>query len=229
LDADDRLDEENQKNILDSKEQLEEGIIYYAWIMNVIREDEIDVFPQLRIFQKNPLIRYRGRAHNMLEYPREGFKIEESPILIKHRGYKNPAVVEQKRRRTFRLLQMDLEENPDDARPHAYLGLHYWVRKEKDKAKAHLNLARKKLEPQIDKKPWGLFQAYPILIRMSVEEGDTETALDFFESFQSIVRGNPLLEPHVTALAEELDLWNDILIRNSLRAKQYLSPALRGL
>lgn len=71
---------------------------------------------QLRIVPNDKRLRFRGRIHEQISFSVEenGIPYSYLGISIKHFGYNDETVVKQKLERNLKLLERELEENPND-------------------------------------------------------------------------------------------------------------------
>jgi glycosyltransferase involved in cell wall biosynthesis/Tfp pilus assembly protein PilF len=78
----------------------------------------------LRLFRNNGLMRYKGRVHNEVVGEKNPRYAPQARIF--HYGYNLGAEMgEKKFKRTTELLKLDIEDDPDDPRPHHYLAVSY--------------------------------------------------------------------------------------------------------
>ena len=135
LDADEYFLKEDAGKILSYVKKLQDtpcsGIL--AKCLNVDREGNIlTVVPELRIFRNLPELRYRGRIHEYIDFP-QGKLLETldavEDLSVYHTGYSEEAL-KKKDGRNLRLVQAELEHNPDDYRMLGYLGKEYMRMKE---------------------------------------------------------------------------------------------------
>jgi glycosyltransferase involved in cell wall biosynthesis len=89
------------------------------------------VVDQPRLFPLRAGIRWERRIHEVINpaLDRAGIGMTWTEIVIRHRGYADPAVHERKRQRNQVLLQRELAERPDDPFVYYYLGTLAFERK----------------------------------------------------------------------------------------------------
>lgn len=128
LDADDRLDELNRRQLASLFAQLpDENAVYMMSTRSVLRSGTSTVADQARLFRNDPQIRWRYRVHEQIALAAMelGGVVRHTSIVIEHAGYRNAEVQVQKWRRNLRLLQLDEAERPQDPAVWFYLGSTY--------------------------------------------------------------------------------------------------------
>jgi glycosyltransferase involved in cell wall biosynthesis len=77
----------------------------------------------VRLFRNDPRIHWEGRVHEQVlpSIDRLGSHVRLTKIHIEHDGYQNNYIIEQKRLRNLRLLQLEDGENPNNPRTQFYL------------------------------------------------------------------------------------------------------------
>jgi hypothetical protein len=98
----------------------EDVLAYYVTRQDLFDVDRLDHFTQmwqLRLFQRNERLRFRGRCHPEFVPPAHeiaaslGLHVRTSTVTIRHYGYVRERR-EEKLRRAARLLALELEERP---------------------------------------------------------------------------------------------------------------------
>ena len=82
------------------------------------------VVDQPRLFPRRDGIRWERRIHEVINtaLDRAGIATKWTDIVVRHSGYANPVIHEQKRQRNLILLQRELAERPNDPFVYYYLG-----------------------------------------------------------------------------------------------------------
>jgi len=120
LDADERLDETNRARLAALFDRL--GDENVAYLMR--QHSPLDgpghgaaAVDQVRLFRNHRELRWRHRVHEqILPSLRElGADVRPTGIVIAHAGFADPATQGPKVQRNLRLLQLELDEHPDDA------------------------------------------------------------------------------------------------------------------
>jgi len=114
LDADDRLEENSKKEILEKiKDNNNYGV---RCIINSLDFEEAPTINKYtRLFRNDKNVSYSGKAHEQIEQSlvENGYKIIDSSIEIVHHGYNVPrAELQKKAERNLELLLKDYEERP---------------------------------------------------------------------------------------------------------------------
>jgi glycosyltransferase involved in cell wall biosynthesis len=214
LDADDRVGFDDQDRVLEFKEEKTPDLnhIWYCKIQSFFGSNSgvYNEFPQLRIFPNRPDIRYEGRIHNQLKYPKANYKIKSAVgIYIVHRGYEDPIVVAQKHERTKTILNKEFKERPNSGRVNIFLGLHHLNDGKPEEALPFIEKSLACYEPRADEKPWGLYQAYAAAIQAYHELGNTLKAYNVWDRFREFCSFNPDLVKDVTTIAEAYGFYDD--------------------
>lgn len=141
LDADEYFSGEDAGKLLDYVEKLQDtqinGVVT-AWIHMSNEGQVLGVDTQIRVFRNHPAIRYKRRIHETLvsfspDVPLNA--IDANELSIFHTGY---GALEKKEKlgskRNLRLIEKELEENPDDYEMWGYLGNEYDSMGQEDEA-----------------------------------------------------------------------------------------------
>jgi tetratricopeptide (TPR) repeat protein len=120
LDADDRLTAENASRLRKLLGQLNHAPAVHLMdtICRTSGSNEVERrISHPRLFRRHPALAWRRRVHEQLHpWPESlGYEMKFSDVQIDHVGYCDTAVIERKRRRNLRLLQMDYAIDPDDS------------------------------------------------------------------------------------------------------------------
>jgi len=110
------------------------------------------VVDQPRLFPRREGVRWERRIHEVINaaLDRAGIAIKWTDIIVRHSGYANPIIHEQKRQRNLVLLHRELAEHPNDPFIYYYLGTLAFERKQWQEALGYYILSLAK---------WGTSQA----------------------------------------------------------------------
>jgi glycosyltransferase involved in cell wall biosynthesis len=120
LDADEHFDAPN----IDKLKRLfaELGDNRFAYLMKQVSVHEGSAAPeavisQIRLFRNDPRHRWTYRVHEQIapSLAAAGSAVAMSPLVVLHRGYREPELSRRKLERNLHLVQLDLQEQPDDA------------------------------------------------------------------------------------------------------------------
>ncbi len=120
LDADEHFDPPN----IDKLKRLiaELGDNRVAYLMKQVSINEGSATPdavisQVRLFRNDPRHRWIYRVHEQItpSLAAAGSTIAMSPVVVLHRGYRDPELSRRKLERNLHLVQLDLEDQPNDA------------------------------------------------------------------------------------------------------------------
>lgn len=137
LDADEYFSREDAEKLIDLLAEIEDSklaeenphlMIRCAWVQLDGEGRPFSVSVQDRIFRNLPEIRYSGRIHEQIGRwgGNEGPLVcidERKTLSIMHTGYV-PSVMKEKEKweRNIQMLLWEIEENPEELTPYAYLG-----------------------------------------------------------------------------------------------------------
>ena len=137
LDADDRIDDVNRRQLVSLFEQLSEqdlarDVAYLMWCRWASADGEAAGMSHARLFPNASALAWKGRIHESLVAPDDACTIAGRPteVVIRHVGYEDEALVFRKQQRDLRLLQIEYATNPNDPTTLFYL------------ARVHLGLGR---------------------------------------------------------------------------------------
>jgi len=138
----------------------------------------------VRIFKNDPQIRFSRRIHEFVDQSIYdiGGKIEILEIPVFHRGYIDVEILNKKLERNKRLLEVALEENPEDHSLLVYMGKTYMEENELDKAEEYYRRAINIVETS-NKRYASLFflqTAYIDLGNLLVQKERFEEAIEYF-------------------------------------------------
>jgi glycosyltransferase involved in cell wall biosynthesis len=118
LDADDRLDEAEVRKIELLKKRLpsEKNRAYYLMVSSSVRKEGEIRFNQLRIFPRMEGALFEGRVHEQIFYAlsKKGMKFTHTDIVVRHTGYHDPTAQREKTERNLRVIEKELESDPDN-------------------------------------------------------------------------------------------------------------------
>lgn len=108
------------------------------------RESGVATGAAVRFFRNLPGIRFSSRVHENVDrfLLEKGARVANGPFLIEHRGYAlDRDAVRKKYERNLRLLQKELEENPDNAHARYHLGLTFMALEREPEARGAFDRA----------------------------------------------------------------------------------------
>src|SRR5262249_41280693 len=119
LDADDRLDADNRQKLKHLFLHLGDENAAYSLKCLCLPDSvtgaatEVD---HIRLFRNDPAIRWEYRVHEQIlpSVRRRGGQVRQAPVIIQHTGYQDPSLRGRKLQRDLRLLQLDLQDHPDE-------------------------------------------------------------------------------------------------------------------
>jgi tetratricopeptide (TPR) repeat protein len=118
LDADEYLDEHNREKLRSLlASPPEEEAAYAMTIRSPLPTGSPLDLQLVRLFRNHPQIRWHYRVHEQIAPAilRLGHAIRRTDIMIHHEGYQDPQVRRRKLERNTRLLELDLQQHPEDA------------------------------------------------------------------------------------------------------------------
>ena len=123
LDADDRVDASEVKKIRHLKRMFDSNKdkAYYLVVNSQSPVDGETLFQQLRIFPNVNGARFEGGIHEQIFHILSslGVQLVKTDVVIRHTGYHDASVIVEKSERNLKILEKELELNPD------HLILHY--------------------------------------------------------------------------------------------------------
>lgn len=132
LDADDRVDDENVKKIIQLKSSFD-GKRAYMFVLQDIRNGKPFVsLLQIRCAPNVPEVRFKGVVHERLDHTLEalGLPLCHTDIVIEHHGYTNACTLKKKIRRNLRLIEKmedDAQGSLEDETMHYYRATSYHI------------------------------------------------------------------------------------------------------
>ena len=214
IDADDRLTPDNQERINKLRKYMD-GERMFNFALRSMDQDGHAMgmeYYQPRCLPLRDDIYYEGRVHNQVtpSILRANLKVCEVNIDVNHVGYADPEVYKAKQERTAHILHLEHEEDPTNGRVNMYLGLHSEKAGEPEDARDYFEVGVSSFEPNIDRKPFGLFECYAGLVRVYSKLARRDKALEYFKKLWVFIQGAPeRVALGVTALAEEYDLYDE--------------------
>ena len=120
LDADDRLDEENRRQLDSVLNNLGDEMDAYAMKVRSVLDAQRSAFrllDQVRLFRNLPSVRWDYRIHEQIlpAVNRAGGVVRWANVIVDHVGYVDSSARRSKLERNLRLLELDHAERPDDA------------------------------------------------------------------------------------------------------------------
>jgi GT2 family glycosyltransferase/tetratricopeptide (TPR) repeat protein len=152
LDADDRLDEENRRQLVSVLDTLGDELDAYAMKVRSVLDPQRTSFrllDQVRLFRNLPSIRWDYRIHEQIlpAVNRAGGVVRWANVIIDHVGYVDASARRRKLERNLRLLEMDYAERPDDGFTLFNLGWTLLDLGRTTEAQMHLQGALEKTKP----------------------------------------------------------------------------------
>ena len=180
LDADERLQAESVPLVRTLAQSCLQDVISFS-VYNVdLDTGHVSFLPSMRMFRNHREYHYQGIVHNQLVFP-AGTSVLRTPVRIDHYGYTTSLAAKRgKYERTERLLQKELQANPDDAFAHFNMAqILRSGKREKVHARQVVHHARRAIE-LISKLPTNhihvLLMAYHQLASASLQLEEYETA-----------------------------------------------------
>ena len=127
IDADEELVKEDIPVLLKAVKDSDTDLVLIPIVSHLEKGQSEGLHNGERLFRNNGIIRYEGRIHERLV----GYKNAKiSPVHLIHYGYdlKDDDLSERKNQRRIRLLNMDIQDNPDNPLPYHYLSCCYLYR-----------------------------------------------------------------------------------------------------
>ncbi len=120
LDADEHFDPPNIEKLKQLITNLTDTRVAYLMKQVSVNEGATTpdaVISQVRLFRNDPRHRWTYRFHEQItpSLAAAGSTIAMSPVVVLHRGYRDPELSRRKLERNLNLVQLDLEEQPNDA------------------------------------------------------------------------------------------------------------------
>lgn len=229
LDADDLIDDSEIRklHLLKKKLPRNKRQAYHLLVQNESPVDGETRFFQLRIFPRIGGAFFEGRVHEQIIYPlgRLGIEMVQTDIVIRHVGYGSKAIAAQKMARNLRIIQKELESDPDNLilRYNAAKTLAGMNRQEEaiallEKIIANGDLRRKEKD---------------VFLEISLNVGRYYVELKRFEDartvFQTLIYGFPNNGLAHFSLAETLFLMKDFSAAREELEKSLMFPAETSL
>lgn len=221
LDADDRVDPPEVKKIESLKKMFppQKDQAYYVMVNNQSPVDGETRFYQLRIFPRVEGVRFEGRVHEQIfqTLRRQGIKLIQTDIIIRHIGYSDPKTMLKKSERNLHIIEEELKENPDNPLLHYNAARTLAGMNRQVEAISHM---RKIIEDQTlrERERFLYIEASLLMGKYYVELGRYEEAIFIFEEVLSHFKGNSLIH---FCLGEALFLAGDFE-----RAKEELTRSI---
>ncbi|WP_171056270.1 tetratricopeptide repeat-containing glycosyltransferase family 2 protein [Paenibacillus sinopodophylli] len=132
LDADEELDAHSGRQLRAEASLLVEGLFLQIWNVVGAGDDERGgtVHPVLRMFRRDPEIRFEGSIHEQIaasilrKWPQAVFQLTEVKII--HYGYRQDVVIQKnKLRRNMELLERAVQQEPNNGFHRYNIGVEY--------------------------------------------------------------------------------------------------------
>jgi glycosyltransferase involved in cell wall biosynthesis len=152
LDADDRLDAENRKELESLLANLgDERDAYAMKVRSVLdpQRQSFRVLDQVRLFRNLPSVRWDYRIHEQIlpAVNRAGGGVRWANVVIDHVGYQDSSKRRGKLERNLRLLEMDYADRPEDGFTLFNLGWTLLDLGRTEEALTHLRTSLEKTSP----------------------------------------------------------------------------------
>ena len=206
LDADEYFTEASVQKILPTIQKVEKGgyngrqiVAIVTELMSIDENGKPGVSgQQMRIFRNIPKLRYRNRIHEELEYAgRETFDVLDArgDLTIYHTGYTKEAIEQSgKSERNIRMLQKELEDDPENVGALVYLGDSYMTGNAYEKARECFHEALKYGTKKEDTLPKDLLRAASMLLILYARDPapeQEETVREIHEKYQEMHSDHP--------------------------------------
>lgn len=148
LDADDRIDEADQKHLASFKNRLrpQKDRAYMLKILGRSKDMPDTVSLQTRIIPNRPGVRFTGRVHEQVlpSLKDNKIKLESLDITIRHTGYADEHARISKARRNLGILMEELKDGKDTANQYFFMAMACIGMQDYVKCLEYLTLARQK-------------------------------------------------------------------------------------
>lgn len=117
LDADEHFDEPNRQRLHDLIARLgDAGAAYTLTQRSLLANGSPLDLVHTRLFRNHPDIRWQYRVHEQIAPAilRLGHPIRPTDVVLRHAGYEDPRLHRSKTERNARLLELELQERPED-------------------------------------------------------------------------------------------------------------------
>jgi len=192
LDADDRIDEQDQEALRAIKARLRPGKdrAYMLKILSRSEDMSDTVSFQTRIVPNRDSVRFEGRVHEQIlpSLKRSGIPVESLDITIRHTGYHDHAARVAKARRNLAILTEELREGKGTASQHFFMAMACIGMEDYQQCLEHLTHARQKRTDE----DW-LHFSYSISTECLLRLEWIEDALAEITKGTGIFRDSPLL------------------------------------
>ena len=116
---------------------------YLFYVKNLQKDGRTTISENVRFFRKGIGLEFAGRIHETVEDSvKENHKIVNAPFSLIHFGYlKDDEFLTEKLKKYYRVLCEELEKNPEDAKIHFSLALHFFNEGKEELGAEHLKKA----------------------------------------------------------------------------------------
>lgn len=202
LDADDRIEGENQEKIGRLKDYFDGKTAFYFTVQGEDSTGSSCSLYQLRCLPNRKDLRFQGRVHERIDHAARkcGLRLGTVDIVIHHCGYLNRDVFAKKVQRNLALLEKELEEGRDDEQIQFYLALSYdhlgmeeRAKESMKKALFHMEIITGELTAEIrqdiDFSPF-ILEAHLFLARLCLKTKDDAEALRHLTKANALAESN---------------------------------------
>ena len=237
LDADDRLDDENQTMLRALFDGL--GLDLAVWLLRCVSATPRDDGPapmheQGRLFRRDPRVRWEYRVHEQIvpAIQRLGGATHRSDVIVQHVGYRDARLRRAKLARDLRLLNMELADRPDDPLVLYHLGYNHWLSGNATSALPSLQRCRQVAPPALAI----VTKLYSLLARCLRQMGSGDEALfvcqeglaRYHNHAELLFHQGQLLNERRRFAEAEASLVRMLNLGTSAAAARGEDPAIRG-
>jgi tetratricopeptide (TPR) repeat protein len=147
MDADDRVDSQMARRIVDLKEMFDGRKAFYFVLQDMSSTGPSSSFHQMRCAPRMEKVRFQGKIHERLNI--EGLVPCRTDVVVRHFGYVDPEIKREKAERNLELLNRELSSGCSDPYVHYYLSLTYEGLTRNDEAIQCMQKAQSHAEQQV--------------------------------------------------------------------------------
>jgi glycosyltransferase involved in cell wall biosynthesis/Flp pilus assembly protein TadD len=208
LDADEELDEPNRerlRQLLGSLRQENVGYLMRQFSLLQSSNHAAAQVDHLRLFPNRPDLRWQYRIHEQILTPlrRVGGNVCRTDIVIRHKGFHDPAQQTPKIERNWRLLQMALAEDRQDSFVLYNLGAVAVTQTRYEEGLDYLRRAKANTKPPDPM----LRKVYAFMARAYQQLGELSNALAVCREGRAVFPGDAELLFHEASVLHEQKQW----------------------
>ncbi len=227
VDADDRIDSENQRLIESLKSDFDGRKAFYFILQNRMDTSGPSSCRQLRCFPIAEGIRFQRPIHEQAfeSVMKAGLKIVFTEILIAHLGYMDEEVRLAKARRNLAIMERQRAEGSDDGGLYFFLALTYAPLGRKEEAMQCMAQALEYFEKESYNHHL-IPEAYLFQAKVAFEMGDYDKSLRNLAVMGCLADANPLYNYHMGILYQRMGMHRQAIeALNKVCGKKYV-PSL---